>query len=57
MLAERAERKTQERAPGSPGWPDNGLTLRENRELFNTNDAERCISLVVQGFSHLRGEG
>jgi hypothetical protein len=46
-----------ERAPGSLGWPHNGLSLRENRELFNTNEAERCIELVVQGFSRLKWEG
>lgn len=42
-----------ERAPGKPGWPDNGLTVRENRDLFNADKAKRCIELVTRGLLRL----
>jgi hypothetical protein len=32
-----------------PGWPDNGLILDENRELFATRKQARIVELVVQG--------
>lgn len=32
-----------------PGWPDNGLTLDENRELFITQDSDKIVELVLRG--------
>jgi hypothetical protein len=40
-------------SPNSPGnWPNNGLTSRENCQLFNTKDArQECIHLIIQGIT------
>ncbi|TMQ04389.1 MAG: hypothetical protein E6J90_28585 [Deltaproteobacteria bacterium] len=34
---------------GGPGWPDNGLTLDENRQLFATRKQARIVELVLRG--------
>lgn len=34
-----------------PGWPRNGLTVAENRELFETREQSRIIELVVRGLT------
>ena len=42
-------------AMGSSKWPDNGLTLRENRELFDARDNPQgrkfCVNLIIQGIT------
>jgi len=40
-------------APGGEKWPFNGLTLRENRDLFNSKEADECIDLIIRGISRL----
>lgn len=39
----------KDHAIGSPRWPDNGLTRAENRELFDSKDSEKIVSLVTKG--------
>jgi SLOG cluster2/ATPase family associated with various cellular activities (AAA) len=34
-----------------PGWPPNGLTVGENRELFATRSQARIVELVLQGLT------
>lgn len=34
---------------GGPRWPSNGLTLDENRELFEETDQEKIVNLVLRG--------
>ncbi len=36
-------------AIGGPAWPDNGLTVNENRELAATTEKARIVELVVSG--------
>lgn len=36
-------------AVGGPLWPDNGLSIEENRELFGSTDQTRILELVKQG--------
>ena len=43
----------QRHALGGPGWPPNGLTSEENRELFASHDAQRAARLVVTGLLRL----
>jgi SLOG cluster2 len=39
----------REHAVGGPLWPDNGLTVGENRELFRAPDMRSVAELVVRG--------
>lgn len=41
-------------ALGSRHWPDNGLSLEDNRRLFASNDAAEVAKLVVQGLKQLQ---
>jgi hypothetical protein len=36
-------------AIGSENWPDNGLSMSENRELFQAKDPERVVELITLG--------
>jgi hypothetical protein len=36
---------------GGPGWPSNGLTLDENRELFAATEKTRVVDLVLRGLT------
>lgn len=36
-------------AIGGPSWPDNGLSLEANQELFQTTDADKIVQMVQEG--------
>jgi hypothetical protein len=38
-----------ERAPGTSGWPDNGLTLPENQALFRTTVPGEIAQFIRRG--------
>lgn len=38
-----------EHAIGGPSWPDNGLSLEENRKLFYEDDPTACVRLILRG--------
>jgi len=44
----------------TPAWPSNGLTLTENRELFQTPITQkewgRCVDLIIRGLTRLNEE-
>jgi hypothetical protein len=40
-------------AHGSSRWPNNGLTLQENRRLFESNDGHEVADLVTRGLLNL----
>jgi hypothetical protein len=42
---------------GGPKWPDNGLTLDENRMLFASKNSDEVANLVLSGrrFAKERG--
>jgi hypothetical protein len=39
----------REHALGGPGWPDNGLSVEDNRALFQSNDPNKVVQLVIKG--------
>ena len=39
----------KDHAIGGPKWPRNGLTPTENRELFDSRDCQKIVSLVTKG--------
>lgn len=43
----------RERAIGGNKWPDNGLDLRENRQLFESRNVEEITELVIKGLLRL----
>ena len=40
-------------ALGGPKWPDNGLTLKENCQLFQETNIEKAVDLIIHGFNRL----
>ena len=40
---------------GSRGWPENGLTLQENRKLFESSNQNEVAQLVTRGLLQLFG--
>lgn len=42
----------KERAIGGPYWPDNGLSVEENRRLFESTEEAEVAKLVAQGLRH-----
>ncbi len=41
----------RQHAVGGEGWPDNGLTVEENRELFESADPRRIAGLLERGLT------
>ena len=37
----------------SSKWVDNGLTIEENRKLFQEEDIENCVDLIIRGLTEL----
>ena len=49
VAAAELARFFRDHAIGGAKWPDNGLSLRENRQLFASRDADEIAELVVTG--------
>ena len=45
----------KERAIGGPNWPNNGLSLEDNRDLFKSTDPTEVAKLVAKGLRHRFG--
>jgi hypothetical protein len=45
----------RKRAIGGPGWPDNGLSLDENRQLFASTTATEIVNWVRLGLTRRLG--
>lgn len=43
-------------ALGNSGWPDNGLTVRQNQQLFGSSDPTCIAELVILGLTRLHDD-